>query len=418
MEISCSIAGLSKGEYPRQGMIDIADAGFSNLVIDLGIICTQYDLERVGNNKNTLTEKIMENPSGIRQYVEQFFKLAESLGLVADYIKVPVLSPGTRRMELTGTMENIAYELVKYVAEIHCNNVIVPPLFAGIEQGELWETNKRFYLEVYRVAKENSDHEIIPRILLQNQYRDINGHPTRGLSSDEHSLSRWIDELNQLVGQEAFGLALDVGVLNLCGQNIREYIHTMGHRIKAVIIRENNGNKDDSILPFCTVSARRVTQDWSNVIRGLREIDFDGSLLLDMEDSATAVPPLFRPTFMKYAKEVMEYIKNQIRFEDMISNYSNAVLFGAGNMCKNYMASYGEEYPPLFTCDNNSAIWGTKVCGLEIHNPQKLMEISPECVIIICNSYYRDIERQLRDMGIKNQIEFFFDEYAPKWYTG
>ena len=85
-------------------------------------------------------------------------------------------------------------------------------------------------------------------------------------------------------------------------------------------------------------------------------------------------------------------------------------------MCRNYMKCYGEKYPPLFTCDNNPNMWGKEFCGLEIKSPEVLKEISSDCAIFICNVYYREIEKQLRTMGIRNSIEFFNDEYMPSFH--
>ena len=80
------------------------------------------------------------------------------------------------------------------------------------------------------------------------------------------------------------------------------------------------------------------------------------------------------------------------------------------------MKCYGEKYVPMFTCDNNSKLWGTTFCGLEVKPPEQLKELPPDCAIFICNIYYREIEKQLRDMDIKNPIEFFNDEYMPSFY--
>ena len=92
------------------------------------------------------------------------------------------------------------------------------------------------------------------------------------------------------------------------------------------------------------------------------------------------------------------------------------MLFGAGNMCRNYMKCYGEQYPPLFTCDNNRNIWETDFCGLMVRPPEALNDLPEECAVFICNIYYREIEAQLRQMGIKNPIAFFNDEYMPSFY--
>ena len=80
------------------------------------------------------------------------------------------------------------------------------------------------------------------------------------------------------------------------------------------------------------------------------------------------------------------------------------------------MKCYGEQYPPLYTCDNNSTLWDTEFCGLTIKNPEVLKELSKDTAIFICNIYYREIEQQLRDMGVQNPIEYFNDEYMPTFH--
>ena len=82
-------------------------------------------------------------------------------------------------------------------------------------------------------------------------------------------------------------------------------------------------------------------------------------------------------------------------------------------MCLNYMKNYGEEYPPLYTCDNNPSRWGETFAGLEIRNPEDLKSLPSDTAIFICNVYYREIEEQLKTMGLSNPIERFNDEYLP-----
>ena len=155
--------------------------------------------------------------------------------------------------------------------------------------------------------------------------------------------------------------------------------------------------------------------DWLSLIRGLRACDFEGMLVLAMRDTASAMSPLLRPALMKMAKAVLDYIIWQVQMEQALHRYSSVVLFGAGNMCRNYMKCYGELYPPLFTCDNNEQRWETEFCGLTVRSPEALKDLPADCVILICNVYYREIEEQLRGMGVKNAIAYFNDEYLPQF---
>ena len=170
------------------------------------------------------------------------------------------------------------------------------------------------------------------------------------------------------------------------------------------------------MLPFTCVNLHQTQTDWLNFIRGLRHIGFDGQLILDFADTASVFSPIVRPQLMQLARSVAEYFKWQIELENLLKKYQSIVLFGAGNMCRNYMKCYGEQYPPLFTCDNNRSLWGSSFCGLEVKSPKCLLDLPKDCAIFICNIYYREIERQLRELGIENPIEFFNDEYMPSFY--
>lgn len=105
----------------------------------------------------------------------------------------------------------------------------------------------------------------------------------------------------------------------------------------------------------------------------------------------------------------------QIQIERDLKKYRQIALFGAGNMCRNYLKCYGDKYPPLFTCDNNPKLWGTELEGLAVKDPQELKNLPENSGVIICNIFYREIEAQLREMGITN-IGYFNDEYMPSFY--
>ena len=248
----------------------------------------------------------------------------------------------------------------------------------------------------------------------------------RGICADENEAASWVDELNkeakQLYGlrtgdeQEYFGFCMNVGTCNLCGQNMYDFAIALDDRIKAVILRDCDGHQENSLLPFTCVNAGMSQTDWLNLIRGLRKTSFDGILVLDFADTAAGFSPILKPQLMSLAKATADYFKWQIEIEGLLKKYDSRVLFGAGNMCRNYMKNYGKDYPPLYTCDNNSALWGQQFEGLEIKNPEELKHLPEDTVIFICNIYYREIEAQLRQMGVQNPIEFFNDEYMPTFH--
>ena len=53
---------------------------------------------------------------------------------------------------------------------------------------------------------------------------------------------------------------------------------------------------------------------------------------------------------------------------------------------------------------------------MTVKDPAELKNLPADCAVLICNVFYRDIETQLRQMGIKNPVAFFNDEYMPSFH--
>ncbi len=380
MKIVCSPKGIANRERPAQGMEHIAKAGFENVMLDFSVWGEEL-LEQCAHNRLC--------PSIARMsYQSQEAKGAEAAEAL--------LALAKKSLEVCGRAQ--------------CGYLVVPPLCAGIETGEAWEYNRDYYTQLAGIARENS---VI--ILLKNQSRDLNGHKVRGICSDGAVAARWVDELNRATGEERFGFCMDVRVCSLCGQDMHAFVKALGNRLKAVVLCDCNGRDEGALLPFTAVSGSCAQTDWLCLVRGLRENGFAGQLVMDMSATGAAFSPLLRPALLTLAKQIADYFKWQIHMEAALQKYSSIVLFGAGNMCRNYMRCYGEQYPPLFTCDNNQKLWGTFLCGLEVKAPEALKDLPENCGVFICNIYYREIETQLREMDIEN-IEFFNDEYMPSFY--
>ncbi len=416
MNIICSPQGIVDIKHSRQGIGDMAQAGFKQILLNLSSACPPSVLESVGNPCSQTGES--EKAVFLCEYSE---KLCDSMNQILEHCRekelqctiamAPYLDWNTRREDLNDLMKHLAEESLEICGQIGCRYLIVRPLSAGIPSESLWLQNQEFYLHLAERAKKYG-----VQILLENQCRDFNGHLIRGLCSDGRQASDWTDILNTAAGEERFGFCMDVGACNICGQNMYEFILALGKRLKAVILRDCDGNSESALLPFTAVRTGQSRTDWLNLIRGLREIGFDGELIMDFHDTAAAFSPILRPELLKMAKSVAEYFQWQIGMENLLQKYPSRVLFGAGNMCRAYMKCYGKKYPPLFTCDNNEKLWGNVFEGLKVKDPQCLMNLPSDCAVFICNSYYREIEAQMQRMGLKNPIVFFNDEYMPAFH--
>lgn len=406
MEICCSTSGIVDRIRPKQGIGDLCNAGFDKILLDLNLYC---DVENVIPGAEA-GKTIKFEPELMRQYAAQMSEVCKDKKVRAMAAIAPYLPRDTRRTDLNELLLRIGKDSIRYCEGLGCSDIVIRPLFAGVEAGQEWEVNRSYYLELAEVCQKKET-----KILLQNQCRDLNGRLVRGICSDGRTAAQWIENLNMEAGMERFAFCMDVGICNICGQNMQEMALTLGEHLKMVILRDNDGQHDYSMLPFTSISGWQSSTDWLSLLRGLREIRFDGQLILDMADTRRCFSPLLRPQLLVLAKSVVDYFKWQIEIEAALKKYKSVVLFGAGNMCRNFMKCYGDKYTPLFTCDNNSALWGSKFCGLEVKSPEALRKLPEDCGVFICNIYYREIEQQLRELGV-TKIEFFNDEYMPSFH--
>ncbi len=410
-KVSAMAGVIMNPEKPAQSIRQLKAAGILEVMFDFGLFVSyEWIMGHRQQKKSDWT------PETTRESFETAMEQFAELGFLSTIARLPfvdIRSKGIRPPqyeEWNYLILRIAMDCIRVCEKIGCENIIVQPLCVSVERGKEWEANRDFYL-----ALASACHKKDTKILLINQCRNQNGHLVRGICCDGTEASKWIDTLNKEAGEERFGFCLDVGNCNLCGQNIQDVVTVLGKRIQAVILTENNGKEMTRLLPFTAVADRRSVLDWLGVIRGLREIEYDGYLILETVDTTVAFSPLLQPCLVPLYKELLDYFAMQIQIEQDLKKYERVVLFGAGNMCRNYMKCYGDRYPPLFTCDNNPKLWDTEFEGLAVKSPEALKELPENCGVIICNIFYREIEEQLRSMGV-DKIGCFNDEYMPSFY--
>ena len=410
MNISVTPGGIIDVWRPRQGAADLHNAGFFDVVPDIAEFCKPQEWEFFGKERKykSAHPSLLKDEALLTQQVRNNIACYRQAGLTVTVVFAPFLQDNTKRDDLNDLLEKYTKLAVSVAEENECKYIVVRPLHTGFAKEDAWQVNREFYL---RLAKNLTS----TKILLVNRCRDINGHLVRGLCSDGFEAARFIDELNDAVGAERFGFCMDIGTATTCGQNIYDFIVALGQRLYAVVLRDSDGYEDSKLLPFTAVAKRQSKTDWLNVVRGLRAVHFDGQIILNCRDTLVAFSPLLKPYVLTLAKHTVDFIMWQIGMEQLLAKYNERVLFGAGNMCRAYMKCYGETYPPLFTCDNNEKLWGTEFCGLTVKNPQELKNLPTKCAIFICNIYYREIEKQLRDMDIMNPIELAF--ISTGWKT-
>lgn len=428
MNIICDSKRIIDVVRTKGKIKEALSAGFSQFSFNCTAVCDPMEFEflKLRNFKRERDFYLTEEPERLIEAADSlFFNNALELGFSLPVAMAPYTYPDVKAENINnGILRALAKETLKAADSFAganrevCNAVIIHPITAGIDAKDLWATNKAFFKELGDLADSLGSNI---QILLINKCRNNNGHLIRGFLAETEEICRFVDELNDETGAGVKGKAprfaccFDFGVATLCGQDVYEAIVPLGERLKAVIVRDCDGIHDVSMLPF-TACFKGQQSDWLGLIRGLRKLDFDGDLIMDFSDTYSSFSDRLKPEILRTASRTGDYLAWQIGMNRMVKKYDKRVLFGAGNMCRAYMKDYGQEYPPLFTCDNNSARWGEEFCGLTIESPDKLKELSPDVAIFLCNIYYDEIEQQLRRMGLENPIERFNDEYMQTFH--
>ncbi len=407
MQVVYQSSGVVDLWRPNSGLKKYVAAGLTSGVLDLTRLDWLFDSAKIKEQRRyangSVEMVLLDQPSEIDRLTRPYLERCKELGISLPLAVMPVCADYEEYLE---QYEIFLKSCMGLCAAYGISSIMIPPMQAD------WTINRTFYDEIVIGAQDNK-----LQILLTNQVRNCNGHYIRGICCDAAEAADWIDRLNQMHENKCVGFFMDMRNCNICGQNMYEFAVALGSRIKAVRVCDSDGQTPSSLMPFSCVSNRQSKVDWLSFFRGMRKVEFDGVLMLDAGDSAAALSTLLKTDFLRYEKRIGEYLQFQIEIERTIKKYSNRVLFGAGNMCRNYMKCYGKEYPPLFTCDNNSGLWETEFEGLVIKNPEELKKLPDDCAIFICNLYYEEIQEQLETMGLNNPIEWFNDEYLPLKYT-
>lgn len=121
----------------------------------------------------------------------------------------------------------------------------------------------------------------------------------------------------------------------------------------------------------------------------------------------------------KNLEEISSLVKENQSYAGYLAEkysvYEYICVFGMGNIgivTADRLAVHGIKVD--FFCDNDKEKAGREYRGIPCFLPDKLCEIKDKTIVIISTRYYREIERQLIEMGIQHIDRVFANKYGVK----
>ena len=198
--------------------------------------------------------------------------------------------------EYSDALLEVLRKTIVCCAYIGCRNLVVHPFYYSGDRRLSPEEERELNIDRYS--------RLIPQakasgvtICLENMFTGCNGKTYAGCCGLADEACAYVDELNGIAGEERFAFCLDTGHLILGGQEILRTMRTLGKRIRAFHVHDNNGVSDQHLAPYLGVL------DWDRFAEGLCDIGFDGTLCFETFRSWETVDPGLRKIMLRYVCE-------------------------------------------------------------------------------------------------------------------
>lgn len=147
--------------------------------------------------------------------------------------------------------------------------VIHPIATYGLDADRTWELNRDFYVSLIPDLKKAGIKACLENIFTIHPKTK---RPCPIACSFASELRDYIDELNAIAGEERFVACIDIGHCLLLDLDPAAMIRSLGHRVKALHVHDNDGYTDQHTVPGHGIA------DWDSIMQALEDIDYEGTL--------------------------------------------------------------------------------------------------------------------------------------------
>ena len=289
--ISVQTDGVFQRFGPDEGMRLIGRAGFD--CVDLDMVYIPDSSVRRGIIEGGFTlpeERFME------EIIRPIRDAGEKYGVGFGQAHAPFPSWTPRSGEMNAHLLRAFRMCLDACRYLGCPYLVVHPAFAEyaerLDSVTEHDINIRLYSSLIPDARRTG-----VRILLENMFTARKGRRVEAVCADMREACAYVDELNAAAGEEIFGFCYDSGHAALLGKDQGKAIRTLGHRLLALHLHDNDGVSDCHRFPYYGIV------DWEAVLRALHDIGYSGTINFEAYAEMDAHDPALIPKLLELLGE-------------------------------------------------------------------------------------------------------------------
>ena len=199
----------------------------------------------------------------------------------------------------------IYYSVLKSIdiaAELGAGVIVVHPavICPHLSADDRYEMNMEFYSAVLPRAK-----NLGVKIAIENLWARHKDNPDRivkSVCSDAAELIRYVDGMDD----PYVTACLDIGHAGLVGESADLMIRSLGSRLGALHINDNDFSRDRHLMPY----AGNV--NFTGVIRALGSVGYDGDITLESNYYLDTFPDALVPAGLQFMARTAAYIRDEV----------------------------------------------------------------------------------------------------------
>lgn len=289
-----------------EGFRALKEAGFEAIEYAFETTDISWEDMRAGKPSRLYDDDIF------RPQAQAIKEAAEKYGIAIDQCHAPMPTYISGCPEGNVLLKKYTEKAIEFCGYCGVKNVIVHPCFDGsyrypkLTRADELALNIEFYSSLIPILQKNNVVCCLENMFTQDwKSKKI----FLACCSDMRDSVYYIDELNRIAGEERFGFCLDIGHLLLLGLDSKNAMETLGSRLKALHIHDNDGVNDLHIASYLGLT------NWDRFLGGLRLAGYEGNLNFETGGSHAQVPKELLPSMLRLIADTGNYFRNRLQTE-------------------------------------------------------------------------------------------------------